>query len=219
MPARSARSRMMRRPTWLAPASARGSKPRPSSAISKRHSGRLDDVDADVPAPACLRTFDSASCTMCSTCTCTSAGSGTPWPSIRSWVGHAALVLEFLQRGAQGLADVAGRRPRAEVQQQLAHVAVALAHAGVDLGERALRTGSVGTPERALQQRDLDLQERERLGDRVVQFLRQQRALAGDRGFLLGGGGAQALHAAGEVASPASRAGRAPRRRADRRAR
>ncbi len=86
------------------------------------------------------------------------------------------------------------------MQQQLAHVGRALAQAGVELvdGEPDLRR--IAAPERAAQQLDLDLQEGQALGDRVVQLAREQRALLGHRRLALERCRAHALHAAGEVA-------------------
>jgi hypothetical protein len=90
---------------------------------------------------------------------------------------QAALVLELLQRRAQCGCDVFGARAGAEVHQQLAHVGQAFLHAGVEFAQRAFDVRGVLAFERAAQQADLDLQECEALGDRVVQLARQQAPL------------------------------------------
>ena len=131
-----ARSRMMRRPTWVSSGPApSGSKPQPSSRTSTRHCGVCCTSTHTSRACACLRTLDRASCTTCSTCTCTSAGSGRPSPSMSRWVARPVWCSNFcsvvFKAGAMSSAVGAG----AEVHQQLAHVAQALVDAGVQFAQ------------------------------------------------------------------------------------
>ena len=71
-----------------------------------------------------------------------------------------------------------------KVQQQFAHVAVAFAHPRVDLGQHRLHALRVAAGQRVAHQLHLDLQEGQRLGDRIVQLARQQVALLRHGGLL-----------------------------------
>ena len=85
------------------------------------------------------------------------------------------------------------------MDEQFAHVAVALAHAGVDLREHLLHALLVPAAEGVAHQLHLDLQERERLRDRVVQLARDERALLRDRRFPFERVQAEVLHRAGQM--------------------
>ncbi|MCY1380993.1 hypothetical protein D9M69_688600 [compost metagenome] len=114
--------------------------------------------------------------------------------------GHAGLVLELGQRGAQGRFNILVVGAGAKVHEQLAHVGITLAHADIQLADAAVAFGLVATVHGVAQQLRLDLEEGQRLGDGVVQLARQHAALFGHRGFALQGCGAQAFHGAGQVA-------------------
>ncbi|MCY1313423.1 hypothetical protein D9M70_639460 [compost metagenome] len=86
------------------------------------------------------------------------------------------------------------------MHQQLAHVVDALAQAHVELVERGLHLLRLLFLHRRAQQLDLDLQERQRLGDGVVQLARDQGALLAHRGLALQRGRAQAFERAGQMA-------------------
>ena len=58
------------------------------------------------------------------------------------------------------------------MHQQLTHVAIALAHPDIDLAQHMVDLLRVAAGDRVAHQLDLDLQESQRLGDRVVQFTR-----------------------------------------------
>src|SRR3990167_8643768 len=94
-PMRSARSRMIFMPTWFSLRCWAVSKPAPLSRTAKRQRAALCTSRLTWLAPACLRTLESASCSTCNTCTCTSAGSGRPWPSSCRRVGKPVWCWNF----------------------------------------------------------------------------------------------------------------------------
>ena len=108
-------------------------------------------------------------------------------------------MLELAQRGQQRGLDVLGIGAGAEVNEQFAHVAVAFAHAGVDLAQRPLQLLRIAVGERLAHQMHLDLEKCQRLRDGIVQFARQERALLRDRRLLLERIEAQVLHRTGQV--------------------
>ena len=114
--------------------------------------------------------------------------------------GHAGLVLELGQRGAQRRLNVFLAGAGAKVHQQLAHIGIALAHAHVQLGHAAVAGGGVVLGHRVVQQLRLNFQKCQRLGNGVVQLARQQAALFGHGSLALQRRRAQPLHAAGQVA-------------------
>ena len=91
---------------------------------------------------------------------------------------------EALQGDANGSLDVAFGDAGAEVHQQLAHVGVALLDAFVDLRQLLARRLDVARASDLLSICACEVEERERLRDRVVQLLREQVALLGDRELL-----------------------------------
>ena len=136
---------------------------------------------------------------MCSTWICRSGGERNAVPLHLHDGLETGLVLELAQRRLQRRFDVLGVRPRPEVHQQLAHVAVALAHARVDLGQRLLDLLRVAAADGIAHQLDLDPEKGQRLRDRVVQLASQEGALLRHRRLLLERVQAQVLHRPGQV--------------------
>ncbi len=93
---------------------------------------------------------------------------------------HAGLALEAGEQRPDPVLEVAFRDARAEVDEQLAHVGVGFPHSGLDFVEDARRLVVVPDAHRLAQHLRLQVEERERLRDRVVQLLREQVALLGD---------------------------------------
>ena len=92
---------------------------------------------------------------------------------------HAGLPLEARGERADAVLDVALAGAGAEVDQQLAHVGIGFLHAGLDLVGDAGDARLVARGDRAAQHLHLQVEERERLRDRVVQLAREQAALLG----------------------------------------
>ena len=113
---------------------------------------------------------------------------------------HSGLVFEFLQGLLQRLFDVIGVGSGAEMHQQFAHVVDALAHAFIEFIQNLVHLVGLRPLARAAQQLDLDLHERERLGDRVMQLARQQGTLLAHGRFAFQGFGAQAFERTRQVA-------------------
>ena len=63
------------------------------------------------------------------------------------------------------------------MRQQLAHVVVTFLHSFTDAAEHLLNFTACFAPQRVLEHLHLDVQERQRLGDRIMQFAREQAAL------------------------------------------
>ena len=141
-PMRCARSCMMRRPTGLRARGIggveAGARPTPRSASAAR-AARAAPHGARRRACARWTALPAG----CSTCTCTSAASGTPWPSMVRRVDSPAWCSNFcsVARSAGSMSRLAGAR--AEVHQQLAHVGVAFAHARVEFLHGAPHGGRV----------------------------------------------------------------------------
>ena len=113
---------------------------------------------------------------------------------------QAGLVLEFLQGFLQRLLNVVGVGAGAEMHQQLAHVADALAQPDIEFVQRLVHLRGLAFLGGDAQQLQLDFEKHQRLRNRVVQFTRQHGALFGHGGFPGQCGGAQAFQGAGQVA-------------------
>ena len=113
--------------------------------------------------------------------------------------GQTALLLELAQRGLERGFDRLRIGAGAKVHQQFAYVGVAFAYPGVDLGQDPLCLQRVLLVEGVLHQLHLDLQERQRLCNRVVQFARQEAAFLGHGSFLFEGVEAQVFHRCRQV--------------------
>ena len=124
-------------------------------------------------------------------------------------------MLELTQGGRQRRFDILAVRPRAEVHQQLAHIAVALANAGVDLFEDGAHRSRIAGAQGVAHQLHLDLDEGERLRDRVVEFARKIDTLLSNRRLLLQRIQAQVLHRTRQVAGQRIQQGAQCRRRID----
>ena len=103
-------------------------------------------------------------------------------------------MLELAQRSLERRLDILGVGARPEMHEQFAHIAVAFAHAGVDLAQRALHPLRIAGGKRIAHQVHLDLEKRQRLRDGIVQFAREERALLRDRRFFLQRVEAQVFH-------------------------
>ena len=112
---------------------------------------------------------------------------------------EAGLVLELAQRGHERGLDVLGVGAGAKVHQQLAHVAVAFAHAQIDFAQHVLHLLRIAAGDGVAHELHLDFQESERLRDRVMQFARQKAALLRHGGLDAAGIEAQVFHRPGEL--------------------
>ncbi len=112
---------------------------------------------------------------------------------------YAGLLFELAQGRLQSGLDVLGAGAGAEVDQQFAHIGITLAHTGIDLLQHALGLLRVALVERVLHQLHLDLEEGQRLCDRIVQLTRNEAALLGHRSFLLQRQQADVVHGCRQV--------------------
>ena len=121
--------------------------------------------------------------------------------------GQSGLMLELLQRGAQGCRQLGAVAAGAEVQQQLAHVGQALAHAGVEFVDHARGGRRIAAAQGSAQHLQLNLHEGQRLRDGVVQFPGDEAALLGNSGLALQGLDTHTFDAAGQLGGQALQQG------------